>query len=97
MSKEWETYNQGGKRRLRRRPVRYHAGTTSTSAGTTTTAAGPVMPMGDQIDADTETAAGLYDDMTKAELIAEADARGLDTSGNKPDILARIEAHDDAA
>lgn len=31
---------------------------------------------------------------TKAELIAEAEARGLDTSGNKPDILARLEASD---
>ena len=32
---------------------------------------------------------------TKAELIAEAETRGLDVSGNKPDILARLEASDD--
>ncbi len=33
-------------------------------------------------------------DHTKAQLATEADSRGLDTSGNKPDILARLEASD---
>ena len=28
--------------------------------------------------------------LTKAELVAEAEARGLDTSGNKADLLERL-------
>jgi hypothetical protein len=35
-----------------------------------------------------------FSDLTKAELIAEAEDRGLDTSGNKPDIIERLEASD---
>lgn len=84
MAKEWETTTVGGRKVLRRRPVRYHAGDTTTATASVTVEASVDEP-------------GAYDDMTKAELIEEADARGLDTSGNKPDILARIEADDDAA
>jgi len=35
-----------------------------------------------------------YDDMKKTELIAEAESRGLDTSGTKADLVARLEADD---
>lgn len=34
-------------------------------------------------------------EFTKAGLIAAAESRGLDTSGNKPDILARLVASDE--
>jgi SAP domain len=35
-----------------------------------------------------------YRDMHKADLVAEASARGLATSGNKDELIARLEAND---
>lgn len=35
-----------------------------------------------------------YSDMLKAELIAECEKRGLDTSGLKADLIARLEDND---
>lgn len=37
-----------------------------------------------------------YDDMSKADLQAECDARGLPTSGNKDDLVARLVEDDEA-
>lgn len=39
---------------------------------------------------------GAYDEMTKAELEAELDARGLAKTGKKAELIARLE-EDDAA
>lgn len=39
---------------------------------------------------------GDYDDMSKAELVELAEVRGLTKSGNKADLIARLE-EDDAA
>jgi hypothetical protein len=35
-----------------------------------------------------------YSEMLKAELIAECEKRGLDTSGTKAELTARLEAND---
>lgn len=40
-----------------------------------------------------EMIASLEHDNTKAELVAMAEAAGLDQSGNKPDLAARLVAH----
>jgi hypothetical protein len=37
-----------------------------------------------------EQAAPDYDEMKKDELVALAEQRGIDSSGNKPDIIARL-------
>lgn len=38
-----------------------------------------------------------YEVFTKAELVAECEARGLPTTGNKPDLVARLQDADKAA
>lgn len=38
-----------------------------------------------------------YSSLKKDELVEAAETRGLDPSGNKPDIIARLEADDDEA
>lgn len=38
-----------------------------------------------------------YEVFTKAELVAECEARGLPTTGNKPDLVARLQAADAVA
>ena len=44
-------------------------------------------PVDDEADAD-------YSSWLKADLIAEAEARGLDTSGTKDDLIARLVGND---
>ena len=76
MSKPWETYRAGRTVKLRRRPVRYHAG-----KPLQTTAA----PEPEPIEAATD-----YSTLTKAELVSLAEEQGIDSSGTKADILGRL-------
>lgn len=45
-------------------------------------------------EAPAETEAASYAGWTKGELEAELQKRGLPTSGNKPDLIARLEEND---
>lgn len=65
-------------------------------AETVEVAAQPIVPV-DASSARVEVKAGLYDALKKDELIALANERGIDATGNKPDIIARLEAADAAA
>jgi hypothetical protein len=47
-------------------------------------------PVVEQQPVEAEQAAPDYDEMKKDELIALAEERGIDSSGNKPDIIARL-------
>ena len=82
MSKPWETYRAGRTVKLRRRPVRYHAG----KPLQTTAAPEPeVIETADEYLVERD-----YSTMTKAELVEAAEEQGLDSSGTKADILGRL-------
>lgn len=67
-------------------------------------ATGVVTPPGEQlpdadedsVDVDGDGQVSGYEVFTKADLIGECEARGLATSGNKPDLVARLQAADKA-
>lgn len=100
---QWRNTEHG--RRLFRRPT---TGTTATPVATTTSAA-PVVTFDadDEYEDETETAAAAeaapkraredYAPRLKTDLIEMAEERGLDSSGTKADIIARLEDDDDAA
>lgn len=50
----------------------------------------------DSVDVDGDGQVSGYEVFTKTDLIAECEARGLATSGNKPDLVARLQAADKA-
>jgi len=82
MSKPWETYRAGRTVKLRRRPVRYHAG----KPLQTTAAPEPeVIKTADEYLVERD-----YSTLTKAELVQLADEQGLDSSGTKADIIGRL-------
>lgn len=47
-------------------------------------------------DSQAEELPDNYEDWTKAQLIAEAAARGIPTAGSKHDLISRLAAHDAA-
>lgn len=49
---------------------------------------------GDTEELEDEDADDEYDDMTNDDLREELEDRGLDTSGNKPDLVARLREDD---
>lgn len=50
----------------------------------------------DSVDVDGDGQVSGYEVFTKTDLITECEARGLATSGNKPDLVARLQAADKA-
>ena len=86
MSKPWETYRSGGTVKLRRRPVRYQHTTSSKNPPPSTEAAEVTIATAVG-EADTED----YATWLKADLVSLADERGLDSTGTKADLIARLE------
>ena len=92
MSRPWETYKAGRTVKLRRRPVRHHATSTSaTNPPPTVTEATPIVVATEIGEADTETATD-YGTLRKAELQSLAEENGLDTSGTRSELIARLES-----
>ena len=89
MSKPWETYRSGGTVKLRRRPVRYQHTTSSKNPPPSTEAAEVTVATAIG-EADTDTAQD-YATLRKPELVTLADERGLDSSGTRADLIARLE------
>lgn len=94
MSKPWETYRAGGITKLRRRPVRYQHTTSATNpppSNAVTVASAAGTETGITLEEGEFTPVTDYATLRKGELVALADERGLDSSGTRADLIARLE------